>query len=43
MKLFIFDFIISYKPNKTNLVDTLLRRFNYKGENKSINKLLFIL
>ena len=37
MKLLIFNFIISYKSNKINLINILLRRLNYKNENKLFN------
>ena len=43
MKLLIFDFIISYKSKKINLIDILSKRLNYKNKNKTLNKFLFIL
>ena len=43
MKLSIFDFIISHRFDKTNLIDTSLKRSNYKNENKLLNRFLFTL
>ena len=40
MKLSIFNFFITHRLEKTNLVDILLRRSNYKSENESLNRLL---
>ena len=43
MKLFIYDFIISYKLNKLNLINAPFERFNYKRKNEFINRFLFTL
>ena len=43
MKLFLYDFLISYRLGKINSIDTFLKRLNYKGENELINRLLFTL
>ena len=39
MKLLIFHFFITHRLEKTNLVDTLSRRLDYKSENESLNRL----
>ena len=43
MKLLMFDFFITHRSEKTNLVDTSLRRSNYKNKNESLNRLLLML
>ena len=43
MKLLMFDFFIIYRSEKTNSVDALSRRSNYKSENESLNRLLLTL
>ena len=43
MKLFNFNFLISHRVDKINLVDALLRYSNYKDKNRTINKMLLIL
>ena len=37
IKLLIFNFIITYRPNKINLVNAPSRRSNYKSKNKLLN------
>ena len=43
IKLFIFDFVISHKSNKSNLIDAPSKRPNYKNENEFMNKFLLTL
>ena len=37
MKLSMFDFIITHRPEKTNPADAPSRRSDYRGENESLN------
>ena len=43
MKLFVYNFIIFYKLNKIILINTLLKRLNYRNKNTAINYLLLTL
>ena len=40
IKLSMFDFFITHRSGKTNLVDASSRRPDYKDENESLNRLL---
>ena len=43
IKFSLYNFLVSYKLNKINFINTFLKRLDYKNKNKNINKLLFTL